>query len=289
MLVLALAINAALVAVEVVVGLLASSLALLSDAAHTSSDAAAIALAVGAARLARRRPAGALTFGLGRAEIVSAQINAVALMALAALIVLEGVRRLATPLEVDAPPMLWVGLAGLLANLAAAWALARANRRSLNVEGAFQHNLMDAYASIGTVVAALVIAVTGFDRADPIASLVIAALMLRSGGRLLMASGRVFMEAAPEGLDPNEIGHAMAREPGVVEVHDLHVWEVTSGFPALSAHVVVREESDCHELRRRLADNLHERFGIDHTTLQVDHERRALLSIDPGVSRAADD
>lgn len=289
MLVVALAINAALVAVEVVVGLLASSLALLSDAAHTSSDAAAIALAVGAARLARRRPGGALTFGFGRAEIVSAQINAVALMALAALIVLEGIRRLATPPDVDAPPMLWVGLAGLLANLAAAWALARANRRSLNVEGAFQHNLMDAYASIGTVVAALVVLFTGFDRADPIASLLIAALMLRSGGRLLMASGRVFMEAAPEGLDPNEIGHAMAREPGVVEVHDLHVWEVTSGFPALSAHVVVRAESDCHELRRRLAEGLHERFGIDHTTLQVDHERRTLLSIEPDVRRAADD
>jgi cobalt-zinc-cadmium efflux system protein len=281
MLVVALAINAAFVVVEVVVGLLSHSLALLSDAAHMLSDAAAIALAVGAARLARRRPGGAMTFGLGRAEIVSAQINAVALIALAALIVFEGVRRLVDPPDVEAPLVLWVALAGLLANLAAAWALARANRRSLNVEGAFQHNLTDAYSSIGTAIAALVIILTGYERADAIASLLIAALMLRSGGRLLVASGRVFMEAAPVGLDPNEIGHAMVREPGIVEVHDLHVWEVTSGFPALSAHVIVRAESDCHALRRRLAEQLHDRFGIDHTTLQVDHERTTLLSIDP--------
>ncbi|MHB1834405.1 MAG: cation diffusion facilitator family transporter [Solirubrobacteraceae bacterium] len=279
----ALAINALFMLVEVAVGVIASSLAVLSDAAHMLTDAGAIGLALFAARLARRRPKGAMTYGLGRAEILSAQANGLTLLILACFIVYEAVRRLVHPPTVEASLVLAIGLAGFAVNLAAALALARANRESLNVEGAFQHNLIDAYASVGTAVAAVVILITGFQRADPIASLLIAVPMLRSGYTLVKASGRIFLEAAPEGVDPEQVGRAMAAVPGVCEVHDLHVWEVTSGFPALSAHVLVPAGSDCHAKRRELDRLLHDRFGIEHTTLQVEHEDGELLRIEtPG-------
>jgi cobalt-zinc-cadmium efflux system protein len=191
------------------------------------------------------------------------------------------VHRLVDPPGVDAVPVLAVAVAGIGVNLAAVRILSRANRGSLNVEGSFQHLLTDLYAFIGTAIAAVVILTTGFDRADAIASLGVAALMLRSAYGLLKASGRVFLEAAPEGVDPVEIGQALAAHPGVVEVHDLHVWEVTSGFPALSAHVVVTQEADCHAARAGLEEVLRERFGLDHTTLQVEHRApTALLTIE---------
>src|SRR6185437_2415040 len=161
----------------------------------------------------------------------------------------------------------------------------KANRQSLNVEGSFQHILTDLYAFIGTAVAALIILITGFDRADPIASLFVAALMLRSSWGLLRDSGRVFLEAAPKGLDPNEIGRAMAAAANVREIHDLHVWEVTSGFPALSAHVLVGRDDNCHATRRRLEALLHERYDLEHTTLQVDHEGGDLLEIETSEQR----
>ena len=224
-----------------------------------------------------------MTYGLGRAEILSAQANGLTLVILACFIVYEAVRRLVHPPTVEASLVLAIGLGGVVVNLAAAVALARANRESLNVEGAFQHNLIDAYASVGTAVAAIVILATGFERADPIASLLIAVPMLRSGYKLVRASGRIFLEAAPEGLDPEQIGHAMAALPEVCEVHDLHVWEVTSGFPALSAHVLVPVGSDCHAKRRELDRLVHNRFGIEHTTLQVEHEAGELLHLEtPG-------
>jgi cobalt-zinc-cadmium efflux system protein len=276
---IALAINLVFFAAEVGVGLIADSLALLSDAAHMLTDAAAITLALFAARFARRGASGSMTFGLGRGEILSAQINGAAMLVLAAVIVYEAARRLVDPPEVEASLVLFTGIAGFAVNLAAAWALVRANRRSLNVEGAFQHTLMDAVASVAAVIAAAAILITGFQRADPIASLFVAGLMLYSAYGLLRASGRVFMEAAPEGIDPNEIGAAMAAEGGVVEVHDLHVWEVTSGFPALSAHVVVGAGTDCHLARFRLAEMLERRFGIGHSTLQVEHQPEDLLQI----------
>ena len=275
----ALAINALFMVVEVAVGAIAHSLALLSDAAHMLTDAGAIGLALFAARLARRQPKGAMTYGLGRAEILSAQANGLTLVILAGFIVYEGIRRLVHPPQVDASLVLAIGLAGFAVNLAAAWALAKANRESLNVEGAFQHNLMDAYSSVGTALAAIVILASGFERADPIASLLIAAVMLRSGYKLLKASARIFLEAAPEGLDPGQIGRAMAGHPGITEVHDLHVWEVTSGFPALSAHVLVPAGADCHTKRRELETLLRDRFEIEHITLQVEHTP-ALLQID---------
>ena len=269
-----------LMAVEVVVGILASSLALLSDAGHMLTDAGAIGMSLVAARLAARPARGAMTYGLGRAEILSAQANGVTLLVLAALIVYEGVWRIVSPPDVHAWPVLAVALAGIVVNLAAAGILAGAERRSLNVEGSFQHVLTDLYAFIGTALAAVVILTTGFDRADPIASLAIAALMVRSGYGLVRASGRVFLEAAPEGVDPNAIGRALAGQPGVVEVHDLHIWEVTSGFPALSAHVLVGRDTDCHAARRSLEHLLHTAFDIEHTTLQVEHEGGELLQVE---------
>jgi cobalt-zinc-cadmium efflux system protein len=273
-------------AVEVVAGIVAGSLALLSDAAHMLTDAAAIGLSLGAARLAVRPAKGAMTYGLGRAEILSAQANGVTLLVLAAFIAYEGVRRLASPPDVHGWVMLAVALAGVAVNLAAVWVLGRAERRSLNVEGSFQHVLTDLYAFAATALAAAAILVTGFDRADAIASLAIAALMIVSGYRLVRASGRVFLEAAPEGVDPDAIGRALVSQPGVVEVHDLHVWEVTSGFPALSAHVLVGRDTDCHAARRDLEELLTTRFEIHHTTLQVDHEPSRLLEIELPARRS---
>ena len=276
-----LALILAFIAAEVAIAVVAHSLALLSDAAHMLTDAAAIGLSLVALRLAARPAAGALTFGLKRVEILSAQVNGVSLLILAAFITYEAIDRLFSPPAVRAGLVLGVALLGVLVNIAAVRMLAGANRSRLNVEGSFQHVLTDLYGFIGTAIAAVVILLTSFQRADPIASLCIAALMGRSAYSLLKASGRVFLEAAPEGLDPEAIGRALLAQPCVVEVHDLHVWEVTSGFPALAAHVLVASEDDCHAARRDMEAMLRERFGIDHTTLQVDHAGGELLTIEP--------
>ncbi len=270
----ALALIVTFMVVEVSAGILASSLALLSDAAHMLTDAVALAMSLAAARLAARPAGGALTYGLGRAEILSAQANGLTLLVLSVLIVIDAVGRLISPPVVRGEPVLIVALAGIVVNLAVAAIMARGSGkdRSLNFEGSYRHIITDLYGFIATAAAAGVILATGFERADALASLVIAGLLLRSAYGLLMASGRVFMEAAPAGLDPEQVGRTLASQPGVVEVHDLHVWEVTSGFPALSAHVVVRAGDDCHERRRALQQVVHDRFGISHTTLQVDHE-----------------
>jgi cobalt-zinc-cadmium efflux system protein len=260
--------------VEVVTGVLAHSLALLSDAAHMLTDAVALAVSLFAARLASRPARGAMTYGLGRAEILSAQANGITLLVLSVLIIIEAVSRLVAPPAVRGGPMLVVALVGVVVNLAAARVLARGTgaERSLNVEGSYRHILTDLYGFAATAVAAILILTSGFERADAIASLIVAALLLQAAYGLLVASGRVFMEAAPAGLDPEQIGRELAAVPGVVEVHDLHVWEVTSGFSALSAHVVVRVGEDCHARRRDLQRMLTERFSVRHTTLQVDHE-----------------
>ncbi|MEA2200631.1 MAG: cobalt-zinc-cadmium efflux system protein [Solirubrobacteraceae bacterium] len=278
---LALALIVGFMAVEVAAGVIANSLALLSDAGHMLADAGAIGFSLLALRLASRPAGGAMTFGFRRAEILSAQANGVTLLIVAGFIGYEAVRRLFDAPHVRGGLILAVALSGILVNLAAAWALMGADRRSLNVEGSFQHVLVDLYAFIGTAIAAAVILLTGFQRADPIVSLLIAGLMIRTGYSLVKASGRVFLEAAPEGLDPDAIGGALIAQPGVVEVHDLHVWEVTSGFPAFSAHVLVSAERDCHLARREMEAMLHERFGLDHTTLQVDHAGSELLEIAP--------
>ena len=278
---IALALILAFMGVEVFVGIAASSLALLADAAHMLTDAGAIAFALVAMRLAARPPAGRFTFGLKRAEILSAQLNGATLLALAVFIVYEGVRRLVDPPEVEGAAVLIVALAGVAVNLAATWTLARANRQSLNVEGAYQHILTDLLAFVGTAVAGAVVLLTGFARADGIAALLVAAIMIRAAYSLLRDSGRVLLEAAPRGLEPERVGRAMAALPGILEVHDLHVWEVTSGFPALSAHVLVAPGDDCHRRRQELKALLHDEFDVDHTTLQVDHEHNhELLEIE---------
>jgi cobalt-zinc-cadmium efflux system protein len=277
----ALALIVAFMAVEVAAGAIAHSLALLSDAGHMLADAGAIGFSLLALRLAARPAAGAMTFGFKRAEILSAQANGVTLLILAGFIAYEGILRLFHPPAVRGALMLTVAVLGVFVNVAAARTLTKANRESLNVEGSFQHILTDLYAFIGTAVAAGVILVSGFERADPIVSLLIAALMIRSGVSLVRAASRIFLEAAPEGLDPQAIGDALVGEPTVIEVHDLHVWEVTSGFPALSAHVLVARDSDCHAARRDMEAMLHARFDVDHTTLQVDHVGGELLDIAP--------
>jgi cobalt-zinc-cadmium efflux system protein len=257
--------------VEVVAGLLAGSLALLSDAAHMLTDAASIALALVAARFAARPAAGAFTFGFGRAEILSAQVNGAALFVLAGVIAIEGIQRLGSPSDVEGPIVIVVGVVGALVNVAAFWALSRSERQSMNVAGARAHVLADLYGSVAAIAAGVVIASGGPARVDAIAALTVATLMLRSGWSLLRDSSRVLLEASPPGIDPHEVGMTLASQKGVVEVHDLHVWEVTSGFPALAAHVVVAADDDCHGRRRMLQELLRERFGIRHTTLQVDH------------------
>jgi cobalt-zinc-cadmium efflux system protein len=277
---IALALILAFMAAEVVTGIVANSLALLSDAAHMLTDAAAIGLSLVAIRLSRRPPAGQMTFGLKRVEILSAQANGITLLLLALLIALEAVRRLFEPPQVDATLMLAVALAGVVVNLAATAILARANRQSLNVEGSFQHLLTDLYAFVGTAIAAVVILAAGFDRADAIASLLVAGMMSRSAYGLLRESGRIFLEASPKDIDPTAIGRRMAEQAGVVEVHDLHVWEVTSEFPALSAHVIVAADADCHKARLDIAEMIERDFGIHHTTLQVEHRPERLLQIE---------
>jgi cobalt-zinc-cadmium efflux system protein len=269
----ALALIVAFIAAELTAAIVASSLALLSDAAHMLTDAVAIGIAIVALRLAQRPPGGSFTYGLRRAEILSAQVNGVTLLLLGALIVFEGIRRLIDPPDVEGGLVLAVALVAIPVNLAAARMISSTKRRSLNVEGALQHIVTDLFAFVATAIAGAVILATGFERADGIASLLIAAVMLRAAFLLLRDSGRVFMEAAPRELDPERIGEALAATPGVVEVHDLHVWEVTTGMPSISAHLLVRQDADCHQARWRAARLLADRFGVEHSTLQVEHER----------------
>jgi cobalt-zinc-cadmium efflux system protein len=278
---LALALIVAFMAVEVAVALVAHSLALLSDAAHMLVDAAALGMSVWAARLARRPAGGRMTFGFRRAEILAAQVNGATLLLLGAAIVVESLRRLGSPPDVRGGLVLGTALAGAAVNLLALWQVGRANRRNLNVEGSFRHLLTDLYAFAGTAVAGLVVLTTGFERADPIASLAVAASMLLTAWPLLRRSGRVLLEAAPEGVSPDEVAAAIRAHAGVTDVHDLHVWEISSGFPALSAHVLVGRGEDCHGIRRELERLMHDRFGLEHTTLQVEHTSDRLLEIHP--------
>jgi cobalt-zinc-cadmium efflux system protein len=278
-LVVALALILAFMAAEVVLAIVAHSLALLSDAAHMLVDAAALGLSVWAARLALRPPQGGMTFGFRRAEILSAQLNGLTLLVLGVLIVLEAVHRLIMPPDVQAPIVVATAAAGAVVNVLAIRQVARANRANLNVEGSYRHLLTDLYAFAATVVAGAIVWATGFDRADPLASLAVAGSMLLAAWPLLRATGRILLEAAPEGLDPQEIGAMMRSHPGVTDVHDLHVWEIGSGFPALSAHVLVERDDDCHRIRRELEQELDSRFEISHTTLQVEHTSDRLLGI----------
>jgi cobalt-zinc-cadmium efflux system protein len=235
------------------------------------SDAFSLGLALGASWLAARPASPQRSFGFRRAEILAALVNGLLLVALAVWILVEAVRRLGSPPDVDGATMLAIGTIGLVVNVVAARLLWRASGESLNVRAALRHVLADLLGSVGVVVAGLLILAAGWERADPVVSIVIGVLVLASAWGVLRDSAGILLEAAPAGLDVGELGRAMAAHPGVVGVHDLHVWTITSGFPSLSAHVVVESGADCHEVRAALERLLHDRFGLDHTTLQVEH------------------
>ncbi|MGW5746981.1 cation diffusion facilitator family transporter [Amycolatopsis sp. NPDC003861] len=265
---------------EVVVGLIAGSLALISDAGHMLTDAASIVLALVAIRLAARPAKGGYTYGLKRAEILSAQANGITLLLLTAWFVYEGIQRLISPPPVEGVLVFVTALVGIAVNVAATWCLNKANRSSLNVEGAFQHILNDLYAFIATAIAGGIVWWTGFARADAIAALVVAALMAKAGWGLVRDSGRIFLEAAPTNIDPEAIGDQLASVPDVVQVHDLHIWQITSGEAALSAHVLVRPTADCHAVRLGIEEIMRLQHQLEHTTLQVDHSPDGNLPID---------
>jgi cobalt-zinc-cadmium efflux system protein len=275
----ALVLVAGFMVVEVVGGLLADSLALLADAAHMLSDAGGLALALFAVWIARRPPTPERSFGFRRAEILAALANGVALVAIAIWIFVEALDRLADEPHPQGGWILAIGSAGLAVNVAAALVVGRRRAGSLNLQAAFRHVLADALGSVGVIVAGLVVVLTGWVYADPVISMVIGVLVLASSWSVLRDSVTILLEAAPAGTDAAEVGRAMAAVDDVVEVHDLHVWTITSGFPALSAHVLVERGLDCHSLRRELEIALARDFGIDHTTLQVDHAAPELLQI----------
>jgi cobalt-zinc-cadmium efflux system protein len=258
-----------LMAAEIVAAVFADSLALLADAGHMLTDAAALALALGAATFAGRPARGRWTFGFRRLEILAAHVNGITLLVVGVLIVYSAIRRLVDPLDVRGGLVLAVALGGIAVNVVAAALLARPSRDSLNVRGAFLHVATDLAAFAGTAVAGGVILATGWNRADPIASLVVAALIFWSSWNLLRESTRILLDVAPS--EPREVAEAMLDVPEVVEVHDLHVWTVGSGFPSVSAHVLVEPGSDCHAIRLQLATVLRERFDLGHSTLQVEH------------------
>ena len=267
----ALALVAVFAVVEVVVGYTAGSLALLADAGHTLGDAAALGLALFAAWLGSRPASPERTFGYRRAEILAALANGVALVAIAIWIVVEAFQRFRDPVEPSGGWVLAVGAVGLVLNLAAASLLHRRGSESLNVQGALRHVLADALGSIGVIAAGAIVFLTGWSYADPLVAVAIALLVLASSWTLLRDSVAILLEATPRSLDAEAIGRAMIEVEGVREVHDLHVWTITSGFPSLSAHVLVARDSDCHAKRRELERVLADRFGLSHTTLQVDH------------------
>jgi cobalt-zinc-cadmium efflux system protein len=266
-----LALTATFTVVEVVGGLLTGSLALLADAGHMLSDNLSLGLALFAAWLAGRPATPERSFGYQRAEILAALFNGVTLVAISIWIFIEAYSRLREPPEVLGNWMLAVAALGLLVNIVGALILSRSGGEDLNVQGALRHVIADALGSVGAIVAALVIILTGWRYADPLVSVAIGLLILASSWSLLRDSTNILLEATPRSIDAEEVGRRMAGAEGVVEVHDLHIWTITSGFPALSAHVLVSQREDCHARRRDLEKLLEHEYGISHTTLQVDH------------------
>jgi cobalt-zinc-cadmium efflux system protein len=256
---------------EVVGGLLTGSLALLADAGHMLSDNLSLALALFAAWLAGRPATPEKSFGYKRAEILAALANGATLVAISIWIFIESFHRFQHPPEILGGWVLAIAALGLLVNAVGAAILSLSGSENLNVQGALRHVVADALGSVGVMVAALVIILTGWRYADPLVSVAIGALILASSWGLLRDSTNILLEATPRGMNAEEVGRTMASAEGVVEVHDLHIWTITSGFPALSAHVLVGQREDCHSRRRDLEDLLAREYGISHTTLQVDH------------------
>lgn len=259
-------------AAEVVGGILTGSLALLADAGHMLSDAGALGLSLFATWVARRPPTPQRTYGYYRIEILAALVNGAALLAVSVFIFVEGVKRLSDPPEVLGGAMLAVAVGGLAVNLAGLAILGGDRDASLNVRGAWLHVLTDALGSVGAIVASLLIWLAGWNWADPVASLLIGLLVVYSAWRLVWESVAVLMESAPRGIDVDAVRDTLAGLTGVVEVHDLHVWTITSGLDALSAHVVVRADTPTAALLNHCQKTLHERFGIDHLTIQIEPE-----------------
>jgi cobalt-zinc-cadmium efflux system protein len=274
---IALGINAGMLVAEAVGGVLTGSLAVLADAGHLLSDVGAIGLALFAASLAARPAGGRMTFGYQRSEILAALSNGLLLVVVAIAVGVAAIGRLADPPQIDGLGVLGLGLLGLFGNVAATVVLARGEREDVNLEGVLRHSAADALGSLGVVIAGAFVLAGGSDVVDPIVSLLIAVLILASSWRLIQEPMGVLMEAAPAGVDVDAAGAAICSEEGVRSVHDLHIWTVTSGFGALAAHVVVSSDCDPGLVRRRLELLLHERFGIDHTTLQMEEEASAGL------------
>ena len=265
----ALAINLAIFGTALAGAFLFDSLALLADGGHLLSDIGAICLGLLASSLAARPAAGRRTFGLVRTEVVAALANGLALIAIAVLVAVEAIARLDDPPDVDGLGVLVVGLLGLAGNVAATVVLAGGEREDLNLEGVLRHSAADALGSLGVVAAGAVVLTTGWREADPLASLFIAVLIVLGSWRLVREPLDVLMEAAPPGVDVAQVGDAMVHVPGVREVHDLHVWTLTAGFTALAAHVRCQPGEDVDQVRGRVEALLAERFGIEHTTLQM--------------------
>ena len=278
-LIIALGLIIGFMVVEVAVALVSGSLALISDAGHMLTDAGAIGASLWAIRLAARPASGVWTFGWKRAEILSAAVNGLTLLLVGALVAFEAIRRLIEPPPVAGGPVLVVSLLGVVVNLVAAWVLAKANRSSLNVHGAHQHILTDLYGFIATFIAGVVIVFTGFIRADAIASLIVVGLMFRAAWGLLRDSGRVLLEAAPIGTDLNAIRWHLSANEHVIDVHDLHVWTVTSNLPALSAHVVIDDgcfhDGHAPGLLDEMQACLVGHFDVEHSTFQFEPARHA--------------
>ncbi len=274
---IALAINVALLGATIVGGLITGSLALLADAGHMLSDVAAIALGLVAGGLASLPGGPRRTFGYQRTEVIAALANGIALVVIAVLVAVAAIDRLGDPPDVAGTGVLVLGLAGVAGNLTATWVLARGQREDINLEGVLRHSAADTLGSLAVIVSGGVILATGWEPIDPVASLAIAALILASSARLITEPFNVLMESAPAGMDAQQIAREMGQIEGVREVHDLHVWTVTAGFEALSAHVVVATGADRDLVQRRLAVMLHERYGLEHTTLQMEEQAPAEL------------
>ncbi len=270
----ALALLVGFMAVEVAVSLAAHSLALLADAGHMLTDAGAIGGSLWAMHLAQRPASPVWSYGLKRAEILAAAVNGGVLVVVAILVGVEAIGRLVRPRPVDGVAMLAVALAGVAVNLVATWVLAHAERRSLNLEGAFQHILTDLYAYLATAAAAAVIIGAGWSRADAVASLLVVVLMLRAGWRLLKAAGHILLEGTPEAVDLDAVRRHLQELPEVIAVHDLHAWTLTSAMPALTAHVVVTDDCLRDGNAGRLLDHLQEclsdHFDVEHSAFQLE-------------------
>jgi len=276
----ALLINLAMLVLGIIGAWLTGSLALLADAGHVLSDVLAIALGIAAAKVAARPASGRGTFGLGRVEILAALINGLALVAVSIYIAYEAIGRFSDPPEIDGMGVFLFGGLGLLGNVVATWVLVRGDRSDINLEGVLRHSVADALGSFGVIIAGLGIVLTGWDELDPIVGLLISVLILISSWRLIREPVEVLLERAPEGIDVEAVGMAIARVPGVREVHDLHIWSITSGFPALAAHVTVDATCFVDDTRRSIETMLGEEFDLEHTTLQVTVE--PLLQLDGG-------